>query len=167
MADFGRIKKDFADLESKEDIVLKWSKRKGRNVSIDEAIRLQNDEDSVKRYQQLRNEEMRENMKQKPSQAPIQQKSSTISKMGNRMSSLFGRKEQGLSKEDEDELMDAFAKLGNSKSSSVREITKQEEDELSDLFDKGGYKRKRRSYKKRVGRKRKTCRRRKSTKRRR
>lgn len=164
MADFGRIKKDFADLESKENIVLKWSKRKGRNVSIDEAIRFQTDEDSVKRYQQLRNEEMREIMKQRPSQPDIQHKPSTI---GNRMRSLFGRKEEGLSKEDEDELMAELAKLGNPKSSSVREITKQEEEELSDIFDKGGYKRKRRSYKKRVGRKRKTCRRRKSVRRRR
>ena len=167
MADFGRIKKEFADLNSKEDIVLKWTKRKGRYVSIDEAIRFQNEEDSVRRYQQLRNAEERESMKHTPSQAVKQEKPSTISRLGNRMTSLFGRKEEGLSKEEEDELMAELAKLGNPKSSGVREITKQEEEELSDIFDKGGYKRKRRSYKKRVGRKRKTCRRRKSSKRRR
>jgi hypothetical protein len=167
MADFGRIKNDFADLNSKEDIVLKWSKIKGRNVSIAEAIEFQKKEDSDKRYQQLRNEEMREIMKQRPSQAPIQQKPSTFSKMGNRMSSLFGRKEEGLSKEDEDELMAELAKLGKPKTSGVREITKQEEDDLMSEFDKGGSKRKRRSYKKRVGRKRKTRRRRKSVRRRR
>jgi len=164
MADFVRINNDFADLNSKEDIVLKWSKIKGRNVSIAEAIEFQKKEDSDKRYQQLRNEEMREIMKQRPPQADIQEKSSTFSRF---KTSLFGRKEEGLSKEDEDELMAELAKLGKPKTSGVREITKQEEDDLMSEFDKGGSKRKRRSRKKRLGRKRKTVRRRKSVRRRR